>query len=115
AIALVAASVPFVFQGTQDLLAPVFLMPMLTTIGLGSLALRASYVPSATVFAAICLAAAAVALVGGTYEAYILDINRPGLGNNPIHYGTLAVMSGCLAMVGVISNTSAWRYLFLLG
>lgn len=115
AIALVAASVPFVYRGAQDLLGPVMIMPMLTTIGLGLLARRASHVPSATMFATICLTAAAIALVGGTYEAYILGIDRPGLGNNPIHYGTLAAMSGCLAMVGVISSRSVWRYFFLLG
>lgn len=93
----------------------VLLLPMLTTIALGLLAQPALYVPSPTIFAAICLAAASLALLGGGYEHLVLGIYRPGLGNNPIHYATLAAMSGCLAMIGIPYGKSAWRYLFLLG
>jgi O-antigen ligase len=45
---------------------------------------------------------------------FVLGIYRPGLGNNPIHFASLSAMSGCLAMVGVASGRSPWRYLFLL-
>lgn len=115
ALALVTATVPFVYQGPQDLLGPVFILPMFTTIGVGLLARRARHVPNSEAFATICVVAALIALAAGAYEAYVLDIDRPGLGNNPIHYGTLAVMSGSLAMVGVASGKTPWRYLFLLG
>jgi len=115
AIALVAFSVPFVYQSPQDLLAPVLLLPMLCSIALGLLARPARYVPGTTAFAAICLAAAALALAGGAFESFVLGALRPGLGNNPIHYASLAVMAGGLSVVGVLSVQSSWRHLFLLG
>ncbi|MBW4652576.1 MAG: O-antigen ligase family protein [Kaiparowitsia implicata GSE-PSE-MK54-09C] len=115
AILLVAGAIPFVYRGPQDLLAPVLILPMLTTIALGVLARPASWVPSPTVFALICLIGSLLALIGGAYEHFMLGLYRPGLGNNPIHYASLAAMSGCLAMVGVVSSTAQWRYLFLFG
>jgi O-antigen ligase len=115
AIVLVSGALPFVYRGVQDLLAPVLILPMLTTIALGVLARPARWVPGPTIFASICLAGSLIALIGGAYEHFVLGVYRPGLGNNPIHYASLAAMSGCLAMVGVVSGTAQWRYLFLLG
>lgn len=115
AILLIGSVTPFVYRGPQDLLAPVLMLPMLTTIALGVLGRPALWVPSPTVFALICLAGSLIALVGGSYEHFVLGLYRPGVGNNPIHYASLAAMSGCLAMVGVVSSRAWWRYLFLLG
>lgn len=115
AIALVAVTLPFVYRGSQDLLAPVLVLPMLATIAMGLLAHSARWVPDVRTFALVCSAASAIALVGGAYQHFGLGIYRPGLGNNPIHYGSLAVMAGGLALVGVAAGTSSWRYLFLLG
>ncbi|KKC32968.1 O-antigen ligase family protein [Devosia psychrophila] len=115
AIALVALAVPFVYRGEPDILAPILILPMLSAIALGLLARPAKWVPSPTVFAMICLLAVFIALVGGAHERFVLGVYRPGMGNNPIHYASLAAMAGCLAMVGVVSGKSAWRYLFLLG
>lgn len=115
AILLLGGALPFVYRGPQDLLAPVLILPMLTTVALGVLARPSQWVPSPTVFASICLVGSLVALIGGTYEHFVLGIYRPGLGNNPIHYASLAAVSGCLALTGVISTKAPWRYLFLLG
>jgi len=115
AILLVGGVVPWVYRGPQDLLGPVLILPMLTTIALGVLARPATWMPSPVGFALICLIGSLIALIGGAYEHFVLGVYRPGVGNNPIHYATLAAMSGCLAMVGVISTQAAWRYLFLLG
>lgn len=115
AIMLVAGALPFAYHGPKDLLAPVLIMPMLTAVALGLLARPANWVLSPTAFALICVFGSLIACVGGAYEHFVLGIYRPGLGNNPIHYSTLASMSGCLAMVGVISSTAQWRHLFLLG
>lgn len=115
AIVLVAAAIPFVYHGPQDLLAPVLILPMLASIALGLLARPAAWVPSPSVIAAICLAAAAIAVIGGGYERFSLGIARPGLGNNPIHYASLAAFSGCLALLGVVASNKPWRYIFLLG
>lgn len=115
AIALVTAVLPFVYRSAQDLLAPLLILPMLAAIALSLLARPARWIPSPTQFASLCLAGAAIALAGGVYERYGLGIYRPGLGNNPIHYGSLAAMIGCLAMVGVVGSKAGWRYIFLLG
>ena len=115
AILLVGGVLPWVYRSTQDLLGPVLILPMLTTIALGVLARPARWMPNPTGFALTCLVGSLIALIGGAYEHFVVGIYRPGLGNNPIHYATLAAMSGCLAMVGVISTRAAWRYFFLLG
>lgn len=114
-IALVSAVVPFVYQSSQDLLAPVLQLPMLTAVALAMLARPAGWVPGPALFAGICLLASLIALLGGGYEHLVLGLYRPGLGNNPIHYASLAAMSGSLALVGVVAARSPWRYVFLLG
>ena len=115
AIALVTIAVPFVYRSQADILAPVLLLPMLTSIAMAMLGRRARTVPGPLLFAALCLAASLLALAGGAYEHYVLGMYRPGLGNNPIHYGSLAALAGCLAMVGIVASTSPWRYVFFLG
>lgn len=115
AILLVLATLPFVCRGGQDLLAPVLVLPMLATVAMGLLARPARWVPDVPTFALVCCTASAIALIGGAYQHFGLGMYRPGLGNNPIHYGSLAAMAGGLALVGVVSGSSSWRYLFLLG
>ena len=115
AIILVTAAIPLVYRGPQDALATLLILPMLSTIALGMLARPARWVPGPSAFAVICLVASLIALLGGAYEYFVLGIYRPGLGNNPIHYGSLAAMAGGLALVGVVGGTSPWPYLFLLG
>ena len=115
AIVLVSLTLPLVYQGSQDLLAPIMLLPMLSAVALATLARPAGFVPDGTIFASICLFAAAIAAAGGIYEHYVLGVARPGLGNNAIHYASLAVMAGGMALVGVASGLSPWRYLFLFG
>lgn len=114
-ILLVSVALLFTYRGPHYILASVLILPMLTTIALGLLARPAKWVPSPTLFASICLVGSLIALMGGVYEYLVLDVCRPGLGNNPIHYASLAAMSGCLAMEGVVSGKAWWRYLFLLG
>jgi len=115
ALALVSATLPFVYQGEADLMAPVFILPMLVSVALGLLARPLGWMPSASVMATICLIAALVAVVAGAYESVVLGVRRVGLGNNPIHYGSLATMVGGMALVGVVAAPSRWRYVFLLG
>ena len=115
AILLITFTLPFVYKGPTDLLAPIYILPMLTTIALGLLARPASWVPGPRVFAALCMFAAGLALAGGAYEHFVMGVYRPGMGNNPIHYATLAAMAGSLSIVGVVSGHSLWRYLFMLG
>ncbi|MBE7733387.1 O-antigen ligase family protein [Devosia faecipullorum] len=115
AIVLLGATIPFVYRGEADLMAPVFVLPMLTAIGLGMIGKRAGYVPGPVLFALICLIAVSIALAGGAYEAFVLQMGRVGLGNNPIHYGSLAAMVGGLSVIGVVATTSPWRYIFVIG
>jgi O-antigen ligase len=115
AIGLVALTLPFVYTGPADVLAPVVLLPMLSAIALGALARPAHTIPSPVLFASLCLLAVFIACVGGAYEHFVLGTYRPGLGNNPIHYASLAVMAGGLALVGVSAGSSPLRYIFLLG
>lgn len=115
AIVLLGATIPFVYRGEADLLAPVLVLPMLTAIGLGMLGRRAKYVPEPVIFSIICLIAVVIAVIGGAYEAFVLQVGRVGLGNNPIHYGSLAAMVGGLTVIGIVATTSPWRYVFVAG
>src|SRR5690606_25532675 len=85
------------------------------TLGMGLMANSSQKLPSPTVFGLICLVAAATAFVAGAYEYFMLGSGRVGLYNNPIHYASLAAMTGGLALVGAAATNTAWRYLFLSG
>lgn len=115
AIALVTATVPFNYRGPADLAAPFLILPMLVAIAIAALARPASWVPNGSQFALLCLAGTAIALLGASMEHFILGVQRAGLGNNPIHFSTIAAITGCLTMVGVVAGTSPRRYLFLFG
>lgn len=115
AIVLLGATIPFVYRGEADLMAPVLVLPMLTAIGLGMLGRRAKHVPEPVIFSIICLIAVVIAVIGGAYEAFVLQVGRVGLGNNPIHYGSLAAMVGGLTVIGIVATTSPWRYVFVAG
>lgn len=115
AVTLVSVTVPFVYKSSQDLLGPMLILPMFVAIALGALSASARAVPPATVFALICLAGSFLGFAGGAYEQYVLGVQRAGLGNNPIHYGSMIAMIGCLAIVGVAASQSPWRILFFLG
>ena len=115
AIVLISLNLPFVYRSDSDLMAPILLLPMLTAIGLGLSGGAARRFPGATVFAALCLVAVGIAFLGGAYEYLTFGTSRVGLGNNPIHYASLAVLTGGLALVGVVSTASPWRLLFLAG
>lgn len=115
AIGLVIATVPFTYRSPVDLAAPSFILPMLVSLALGAQAVRSSWIPDPLTFAWLCIGAAGLALVAGGVEHFMLGVYRGGLGNNPIHYATMATMTGCLALVGVIATRSGWRYIFLLG
>ncbi|MHA6732100.1 O-antigen ligase family protein [Devosia sp. A369] len=115
AIVLVCTTLPFVYRGQADLMAPVFILPMLVTIGLGLLARPIEWLPSAMILAWLCLLASFTAFLGGGYAYLVLDVGRVGLGNNPIHYASLASMTGGMALMGVVATASRWRYIFLLG
>jgi O-antigen ligase len=115
AVLLVAATVPFTFRGEADLLAPVFVAPMLAAIPLAVVGYRAAPFPGARMFAALCLLAALLALLGGGYEAFVLDVRRPGLGTNPIHFGSFAALAGGMALIGVVADDRPSRFVFLAG
>jgi len=115
AIALLSATVPLVYRSELDLMAPVFVLPMLTTIGMGFIGRATRWMPGPTLFAIICLLAVTIAAIGGAYQALALNAGRVGLGNNPIHYGSLAAMVGGLSILGIVSTKSPWRYIFILG
>lgn len=114
ALLLLAISVPFVYRSSADLMAPVLLLPMLAATGLAVIGTRARQ-PSPTVVASLALAGATIASVGGLIEHLAFGVARPGLGNNPIHYATLAVFAGSIALVGVSAGVERWRYVFLVG
>lgn len=117
AATLVAATVPLVYRDAIDLLAPALPLQMLLAIALGLLAhsTRKGAGTGPVVFASICLTASLLALLRGAYAHFALGTYRPGLGNNPIHYSSLAAMSGGPALVGVAAGKTSWRCLFLFG
>lgn len=79
AILLVGGALPFVYRSPQDFLAPVLILPMLTTIALGALARPATWVPSPTAFALICLIGSLIALIGAAMSiSYWASIDQAG-------------------------------------
>jgi O-antigen ligase len=69
---------------------------------------------SVPVVTALCLSGALIGAGAGLHEV-LSGVDRAGVGNNPIHYSGLVVILGFCALAGIVSSSSPWRLLFLIG
>lgn len=119
ALALLAASVPFVYRGPMDLLPLLACLPLLAAPGIAALLERAGDRAGLWLGAhglpLLCLFGVASAVGMGLWEAYSTGTPRAGVGNNPIHFGGITTVLGFLALVGMLSNGARWRVLYLAG
>ena len=115
AFVLLALTLPFVYRTPADLVPLVILLPLLLVAGVPVLARleRSFFQPG--FFALLCLTGAITACAAGFSEQAMAVAGRAGVGNNPIHFGSLAVLIGLVARLGLFASKSPWRYLFLLG
>jgi O-antigen ligase len=115
AVLLLAATIPFVWKSEQDLMGVVVFLPLLSAPGLAYLFARDIRWVAPLAIPILALIGTLAGLGGGLFERYVMDSQRVGLNNNPIHFAGLSVILGYVAMSGVASGSSAWRFLFLLG
>jgi len=113
--ALIVATLPFVYRSPLDLLAPLALVPMVLLPGVEKLLSSAPRRFTAVMFASLCLAGAALAVAAGIAEMLILHPTRVGVWNNPIHFASLTMLLGFMALVGIPENPSRLRLLYLGG
>jgi len=112
---LVLASLPFVYRGPADLMAPLALLPVLFFPGVPSLLARLERGFSITTMASLCLAGAALGVGAGLVEMLVMQSLRIGVWNNPIHFASITMLLGFTALIGVPGNASPWRHLYLCG
>ncbi|WP_323015320.1 O-antigen ligase family protein [Devosia sp.] len=112
---LVLASLPFVYRGPPDLMAPLALLPVLFMPGVPGLLRRLEPGFSITSLASVCLAGAALGVGAGLVEMLVMQSLRIGVWNNPIHFASITMLLGFTALIGVPGNASPWRLVFLCG
>lgn len=115
AMLLIAATLPFVWHGPDDLVGLVIFFPLLIAPGVTAIIEEDRRWLAPYAVPLLALIGALAALGGGLFEYYTLGQARVGMGNNPIHYGGIAVILGFVALTGVAAGRSAWRVVFLLG
>ncbi len=87
-------------------------------IALPLVAAKANYRPQASLthIAVLSAAGALLSLVVAGVQVFVLEESRAG-GHviNAIHFANIAVTLGFMALVGIFTSKSKWRYLLLLG
>lgn len=118
ALALLAATLPFVYRSSMDVLPLAACLPMLAAPGIAALLERGQAHLDrlgAHIFPLLCLFGVSSAVGMGLWEATATGTARAGVGNNPIHFGGITTILGFLALVGMVSNAARWRVIYLAG
>ncbi|MBU1174437.1 MAG: O-antigen ligase family protein [Alphaproteobacteria bacterium] len=115
AIVLLSLTLPFVWQGPDDLLVLGAIAPLPLGIGLVALFEAEPRFASPVLIGGLSLIGAFGAVLAGLNDIFVFGLDRAGSGNNPIHYADLSVALGLFAMIGVFGSKSRWRMIFLLG
>ncbi|UYN99528.1 MAG: O-antigen ligase family protein [Devosia sp.] len=110
-------SLVFVYRQDIDALPLLSCLPLLVAPSLAALLTRPASrfwlgphaVPALFLFGAVTAAGA------GLVDLMVFEPRRVGVGNNPIHYAGLTTILGFMALMGMVSNTSRWRVIYLLG
>lgn len=115
ALLILTAMLPFVWQGTGDLIFMLVLAPLLLAPAVPMLLAEEHDFNTGTIVALFCLFGALAGTLEAVYEVFVLGVSRAGGTNNPIHFGGIAVLLGFFALTGLFGTRSQWRFLFLLG
>lgn len=115
ALLLLALTLPFVYRGSADLLPILALAPFLVVPGVAFLLAQNQTLLRPFALPLLCLFGAVAAVLLGLSEYLATGGARVGAGNNPIHYGGIAVLLGFMALTGLCVGRSPWRLVFLLG
>lgn len=115
AFVVLAANLPFVWQGSNDLMAIVALLPILAALGGVMLLSEEPRYAHPTIVGMLCLSGAIASLIVGLNDLVFVEAVRAAGDNNAIHYGGIAVLTGFMSLVGLFGTKSAWRFIFLAG
>jgi O-antigen ligase len=114
AVALLLLSLPFVWKSEADLSGVLVVLPILIAPGLARLFARDQRILSAHAVPLLALTGALASMGGGLFERYVLEVPRAGMGNNPIHFAGLTVILSYVALIGLVTSRSPWRFAYLL-
>jgi O-antigen ligase len=115
ALALLTLTLPFVYRGSTDLVPILALAPFLVVPGVAFLLAQNQSLLRTFALPLLCLFGAIAAALLGLSEYIATSGARVEVGNNPIHYGGIAVLLGFMALTGICVGRSPWRMLFFLG
>ncbi|MDB5587328.1 MAG: hypothetical protein JWP26_2298 [Devosia sp.] len=115
ALVCLGLTLPFVYRGSTDLVPILALAPFLVVPGVAFLLAQNQPLLRPFSLPLLCLFGAIAAALLGLSEYLATGIARVEVGNNPIHYGGIAIVLGFMALTGICVGRSPWRVLFLLG
>jgi O-antigen ligase len=102
-------------QSTDDVMAFVDFLAFPVVIPAFALLARRAAPSRITLVATLAALGATVALLNGLYEVKILGAERAEGGTSSIFFSGMAVLLGFFCLLGLLSSTSKWRWLFLVG
>lgn len=115
AFTFLAITLPFVWQGPEDLFSIAFLLPIPIGAGVAVLLDAEPRLARPGIIGAFCFVGALGALAIGLNDIFVLNLGRAGGTNNPIHFAGIATVLGYGAVMAVFDGTSKWRFIFLAG
>lgn len=102
-------------QSGDDVLAFVDFLAFPVVIPAFALLARRAAPSRIMLVAVLATLGATVALLNGLYEVKILGAARAEGGTSSIFFSGMAVLLGFFCLLGLLSSTSKWRWLFLVG
>lgn len=76
---------------------------------------RTANTNGALIIAVVAWAGAFVTAAGGSYEVYVLGVERASGGSNAMYYSEIGAMLGMLALLGVFAPGPRWRWALVSG
>lgn len=110
---LLTLAMAFSWNSADDLVLILVLIPIFLAPGLAAL-LRHTRYDLPEMAGGLALAGSLAAAGFGLFDI-LNGIPRAGVGNNPIHYASLATVLGFFALIGLFSSRRWGRFLVLLG
>jgi O-antigen ligase len=115
ALVSLALTLPFVYRGSTDLVPILALAPFVVVPGVAFLLAQNQALLRPFALPLLCLFGAVAAALLGLHEYIATGGARVEVGNNPIHYGGIAVLLGFMALTGICVGRSPWRLVFFVG
>ncbi|KKC31171.1 hypothetical protein WH91_20955 [Devosia psychrophila] len=116
AFALIAVAFSVTAQGLRDMAYSANFIMFVLFAPLSVVLSRAASGRNTVVLATLALAGSVIGTVIAAYQVFIVDAGRAtSYGSDPIWSTQAAIIVGFIALLGMVSSTSRYRFFFVLG